>query len=156
MSLTIVPFEQSFGTLAAGIIDTVGAKGDAATILKRANTTAAIAAALSDLATGNLTAATGAILAAIQSNPNLDPAVALALVNVLQIVALQWQALQAVSSLVPFLSTSVACAYRCHSLPQSASAGSMRSAPFSSRSGGTPICRFGSDRPPPLPRRSRS
>lgn len=107
MSLTIVPFEQSFGTLAAGIIDTVGAKGDAATILKRANTTAAIAAALSDLATGNLTAATGAILAAIQSNPNLDPAVALALVNVLQIVALQWQALQAVSSLVPFLSTSV-------------------------------------------------
>lgn len=105
MSITIVPFEQANAEFLTGIYCTVGAKGDAATITKRAQTALAVANALSDLATGNIAAASATILASVQS-ANLDPAMALALSNALQVLFVQWQALQAVNALVPLLSAS--------------------------------------------------
>lgn len=107
MSLQAISFEQSFGTFFTGLYCTVGAKGDGPTILKRANTALAVSAALTALGQGNIAEASSVILAAIQSNPDLDPAMALALNNALQLVFMQWQGLQGVNAMLPFLSTSV-------------------------------------------------
>jgi hypothetical protein len=110
MSAPITPLEQSAGNLAAFAICTIGAKGVPATIVQRAEVVVAISQALGDAGTGNLAAASALILSAIQGNQNLDPALALFLNNALNIAMAQWQAFQAVSSMLPFLSVSIEAA----------------------------------------------
>lgn len=107
MTTLSVSAEQSAGTLLTGLVCTINAKGSAVTIVSRANTSLAVAAALQELGSGNVAGASAAILALLQNNVNLDPAIALALNNFLQVEVLKWQALQGMASLIPFLSTSI-------------------------------------------------
>ena len=107
MSPITVSAEQNAGTLLTGLTCTIGAKGVAATIVSRANTALSVAAALQELGSGNVAGASAAILALLQNSSNLDPAIALALNNFLQVEVLKWQALQGMAALVPFLSTSI-------------------------------------------------
>src|ERR1700722_16380561 len=109
-SSAIQPLEQSAGNLAAFAICTIGAKGVAATITARAQVLLAVAAALGDAGSNNLAAASALILSAVQGNQNIDPALALFLNNALNIAVAQWQAFQAVGSLLPFLSVSIEAA----------------------------------------------
>jgi hypothetical protein len=101
-SLTITPFEQASATALTGLYCIIGAKGVPATILKRANTALAVGNALATLATGDVASASAAILAAVQNNPNLDPAIALAIKSALQVELTQWQAFAAIEEALPF------------------------------------------------------
>lgn len=100
--------EASSGTLAAYLACTVGASGNAATIVARATVVSAIGQALAGVGQNSLAAASAVVLSYIQSSSNsLDPALALFLNNSLQIALAQFQLLQNVASVIPFLSSSV-------------------------------------------------
>lgn len=100
--INIVPIEQFSAELFAGLIIPQGQGGDAAKITARANTALGVAAVLSDLAAGNADAGLSAFTALLQ-NPNMDPAVAGAIQNLVQLGFAQIQLAQNVNSLIPLL-----------------------------------------------------
>lgn len=98
--MNIVPFEQAAAEAITGLIVTGGQKGDAAKIVKRAQTALAVATAVTGLASGDPAPAIAA-LQAVLSNANMDPGVALAVQGLFSIGQQQLQLSATLGKLIP-------------------------------------------------------
>jgi hypothetical protein len=102
----LVPIEQYTAQLAAAVIISAGQGGDAQKILPRAQSALTFGNALAAVAAGDMTAALAAATAALQS-PNMDPAVAASLQQLLSVGFAQLQLAANVNALVPLLGAGV-------------------------------------------------
>jgi hypothetical protein len=100
MSLSVVPFEQAAAEALTGLAITGGQAGNAASIVKRANTALAVAQAVQQLAAGNAAPAIAAIQT-ILANSSMDPGVALAVQGLFAIGQQQLQLVQSFGNLIP-------------------------------------------------------
>jgi len=100
MSLTIVPIEEFSAQLLAGLIIPEGQGGVAAKITARAETALAVATVLNDIVSGNAEGGLAAFTALL-NDPNMDPAVAGALQNLVQLGFSQAQIASNVQKLIP-------------------------------------------------------
>jgi hypothetical protein len=100
MNPLIQPFETAAAQALTGLIISGGQKGNAAAIVKRANTALAVAAAVTALASGNPAPAIAA-LQGVLSNADMDPGVALAVQGVFQIGQQQLALAQTLGNLIP-------------------------------------------------------
>jgi hypothetical protein len=102
--MNIVPFEQAAAEAITGLIVSAGQGGNAANITKRANTALAVAAAMTQLATGNAAPAIAAIQG-ILANSSMDPGVALAVQGLFQIGQQQLTLSASLGNLIPLVAT---------------------------------------------------
>lgn len=100
--MNIVPIEQATATLLAGIIIPEGQGGNAVNIVKRANSALAAAAAINSVSSGDAAGGLAAITTAL-NNSNLDPAVVLALQNLLVLGLQQVSLAKSIASVIPIL-----------------------------------------------------
>jgi hypothetical protein len=101
MSLNIVPFEQAAAEMITGLLITGGQKGNAGSIVKRANTALAVADAFTAINSGDPTG-----VVALQSalgNSNLDPGVNLGLQSLLAIGTQQLAGLSGLNKGLPLI-----------------------------------------------------
>jgi hypothetical protein len=101
MSLNIVPFEQAAAEMITGLVITGGQNGNAANIVKRANTALAVAGAFTKINAGDPSGI--ADIQAALTNSNLDPAVNLGLQSLLSIGTQQLAALAGANKGLPLI-----------------------------------------------------
>lgn len=107
MSITnLVPIEQYTAQLAAALLISNGQGGDAQKILPRAQTALNWGNALAGVAAGDVAGALAAATAALQK-PDMDPAVAASLQQLLQVGFSQLQIAANVNALTPLLGATV-------------------------------------------------
>lgn len=104
MSLTIKPFEQLIAEALTGEIITGGQKGNAAAIVKRANTALAIAQGVAAISAGNAGPGVASIGAALASS-QLDAGVALAINGLIAIAGQQVELFATINAALPMLGT---------------------------------------------------
>lgn len=102
--MNLVPIEQLVATGIAGEIISGGQKGNAAAIVKRANTALAVSAAFAQLSQGNAAPGVTALGSAL-SNSDLDPAVAIAVQGLFGIFAQQAALFLNINASLPGLGT---------------------------------------------------
>jgi hypothetical protein len=103
MNLSIQPFESLIASAITGEIISGGQNGNAANIVKRANTALQVATAFQQLSAGNAAPGVQALSAALSSS-ELDPGVALAVQGVFGIAGQQSALISAINSAIPGLS----------------------------------------------------
>jgi hypothetical protein len=104
MSFNIQPFESLIASAITGEIISGGQKGNAASIVKRANTALAVATALQQFAEGNAAPGIAALGAALGSS-DLDPGVSLAVHGLFALLGQQTALLASINSAIPGLGT---------------------------------------------------
>jgi hypothetical protein len=102
--MNIVPFEQLIATALAGEIISGGQNGNAANIVKRANTALAVGTAVSQLGQGNAAPGVQALGVALASS-NLDPGVSLAVQGLFGIASQQAELIAELNKAIPALSS---------------------------------------------------